>query len=230
MEDTEQKIKAKKLALEKIKGNIESIYKNEKVLKNLEQLQHDICIPADLYARHKDEAEKLRSIHLLINFLKEKWIEFISRDKKVKEIIDKYLAFYNIMLEFEGEKLTKEQARSWSNIKSERYLRNVIDNFIQGKNWTYETIKINSKIWKSVISAMLFNIPKETVIRLRESILKDYVPKVYSGLIIEFNELTTMGDFLLIEEKIKIEQDRYEKKNNYSNLKRNKKLVGTESG
>lgn len=227
MKDTEQKINARKMALEKIRGNIESIYKNEKVLRNIEQLQHDICIPASLY--DKDEVEKLRSIHLLIDFLKNKWIEFVSRDNKVREIIDRYLAFYNIMLEFEGKELTKEQAKSWSNIKSERYLRDVIDNFIQGKNWTYEIIKINSKIWKSVISAMLFNVPRETVIRLRESILKDYVPKVYSGLIIEFNELTTMGDFLLIEEKIKREQERYEKKCNYSNSKRNKKMAGTES-
>lgn len=219
-----QKNKAKKAALEKIRANIEGIYKNEKVLRNIEALKRDICIPPGLYDLHKNEVEKLRSIHLAIDLLKEKWIEFISRDKKVGEIIDKYLAHYNIMLEFEGENLTREQAKNWSNIKNERYLRDVIDNFIQGKNWTYEIIKINSKIWKSVISAMLFNIPKETVIRLRESILKDYVPKVHNNLTIEFHELTKMGDFLLIEDKIKLEQKRYEKKFNYSNSKRNKRL------
>ncbi|MFA5248241.1 MAG: hypothetical protein WC415_03275 [Patescibacteria group bacterium] len=230
MKKTRQKNEAKKAALEKIRANIEGIYKNEKILQNIEALRHDICIPPGLYDSIKNEVEKLRSIHLAINLLKEKWIEFISRDKRIKEVITKYLLIYNIMFDFEGEDLSTTQVKNWSNIKSERYLGDVIDNFIQGKNWTYEIIKINSKIWKSVISTMLFNIPKETVIRLKESILKDYVPKVHEDLTIEFHELTKMGDFLLVEDKIKLEQKRYEKKFNYSNSKRNIKLPTVKNG
>lgn len=227
-EETDRAQKAKKRALVKIQLNIEKIHKNEKVQRNIRQLRKDIHINngrVKLYEKHKKEIEKIRSIHKLIKFLMRKWIKQISKKRKVKETVTTYLARYNIMLEYKGESLSSENVKAWSTFKNKKYLRHVIENFIEGKNWTYEVIRINSRIWKSVISAMLFDIPEETIIRLRESILEDYLPKINEDLTIQINELTAMGDFEIIEQKIKRAKRRYARTYKYLNSKRTETLV-----
>ena len=200
--------KAEECALTKIENNIRHIYNDPDIQESMEEIQKSFNIYSGIYEKYKKEAQTMRSISKITNFLKEKWILQNFKDKKVSEIISTHLMQYNISEELDRlhDKITAaETKKDLSDMKmhNERYLNDMIDNFINGVNPIYWRRKINQNIWKSILGAMLFNIPLDVMIKLKASILPDYMPTINKHLQIHINELTTMGDLEYIKPKIK---------------------------
>ena len=226
-EATDRAEKAKERALVKIEGNIRKIYGMKKLQKSMEEVRKNFHIYG-IRNEDKEEIQSMRSIGKIIKFLKGKWVSRNFKDKKVTKIINTHLAIYNINEELDQlhDKIAAAEAKkSLSEIKiyGERYLNDMVNNFINGYNLIFEKHKVNQKIWKSILGAMLFDIPMETVIRVKTSILPDYMPTINKYLQIQMNELNTLGDLECIKSKIKTAQSTYKKKYKYKNFHRTKK-------
>mgnify|MGYP001342193137 CR=1 FL=1 len=145
-----------------------------------------------------------------------------SPNDKVTEIINRYQAETNIVLELnDGE--TRNVLKNPIKLESKQYLKDIALNFVNGKSLIYIYLKINSLIWKDVISAMLFTVPQKKVISHKESILDSYMPKINKNLTIQIHELTTLGDLEYIEPKIKRMQNNFSKRYGFINRKRRDK-------
>lgn len=207
---------AENSALKRIKDNIENIYENANVQKKILQARHDHNISDDLYDNCKNEVSKIRSIYKLINFLKKKWIDQSLRNKKVAKVIDERIAEFNITLEiqdkYKAKKITKTFKRMY-------FLEDAIKNYMNGISMFILKMNINPEIWKSVIVALLFNVPKEKILECKRSILfKDYLPSITVNddfIRILIHELTTQNDIKLIRGKIRKKQREYKKKHRY---------------
>ena len=206
---------AEKNALKRIKDNIENIYENANVQKKTLQARRDHNISDGLYNNYKNEVSKIRSIYKLINFLKKKWIDQSLRNKEVAKVIDKRIAELNITLEIQDKHKAKEITKTF---KRMYFLEDVIKTYMNGISMFVLKMNINPEIWKSVIVAMLFNVPKEKVLGCKESILKDYLPSIVVNddfIRILIHELTTQNDIKLIWKKIRRKQKEYKKKHRY---------------
>jgi len=64
----------------------------------------------------------------------------------------------------------------------------------------------------------------DTIIKIKASILPDYMPTINKHLQIQINELTTLGDLEYIKLKIKAMQAWYKKEHKYKNCERTKKI------
>lgn len=228
-EETDRAKQAKKRALIKIENNIRRTYNDSNIRENLEEIQKNFNIYSGIYERYKEEIQTIRSINKITNFLKKKWILQNFKNEKVSKIINTHLAKYNINEELNrlNDKIAAAEAKKdLSNIKihSERYLNEIIDNFINGVSPIYWRHKINQDIWKNILSAMLFNIPLDIIIKFKASMLSDYMPTINKHLQIQINELTTLGDLEYIKPKIKAMQKWYKKKHKYKNCERTKKI------
>ena len=228
MDNTKRTKEAKERALVKIENNIENLYNNPAVQERLQDVRKNFNIYDGLYDRYEKRFHKIRSIQKLTEFLKEKWIDQNFEDKKVTEIINTHQTIYNISEELTllKDKIAASEAKKnllEIKIESEKYLKDMVNNYINGVNPIYWRMKINQNIWKSIMGAMLFNIPKEKTIALKESILKDYMPTIDKYLRIQINELTKMGDLEYIKPQIKRMQKRYKNQHNNINKKRSNK-------
>lgn len=228
--ERERAKKAEKRALIKIENNIRRIHKDPDIQKSMEKIQKNFNIYPGIYERHKEGTQTMRSISKITNFLKKKWILQNFKDKKVSKIINTHLAKCNISEELNrlNDKIAAAEAKkNLSDIKiyKERYLNDMVDNFINGVNPIFSRHKINQDIWKSILGAMLFNIPLDTMIKVKASILPDYMPTINKHLQIQINELTTLGDLEYINPKIKAIKKWYKKKHKNKNCERTKKSM-----
>ncbi|MCK5061937.1 hypothetical protein KAR28_05325 [Candidatus Parcubacteria bacterium] len=224
-EATDRAKKAKERALVKIEGNIKKIY----LMLELQESMIDIKGYLRIYKPSKEDMEKInemRSIKKIIEYLKNSWLERIYKNKKLAEVIGACHARVCLSLELDEQHDKIEAARTKNELypirtMGERYLRDSIDNFLyNGYNHIFEKHKVNNKIWKHILGAMLFNVPERTVLRVKNSIMPDYMPRINENLQIQINELTKMGEIEAILGKIKDAQARYKKRFKYKNFEK----------
>jgi hypothetical protein len=219
--------KAKVRALIKIENNIKGIYALNSLEESLEDVREGLHI-YNLSENEEREINEIRGIQKIIRYRIDKWVERIFKDKKTAEVISAHYARHIVddeMKRLKDQIAAAEVRKNIDklNIYSEKYLKDAIDRFIYNFNPLYEKYKINQDIWKNIFGAMFLRIPRETVLRVKESILPDYLPKIDSKyLILRINELTRLGDFELIKSKIKAAQSTYKKTRNYNNCERTK--------
>lgn len=149
--------------------------------------------------------------------------------------LDKPETLQNFISVLTEEKSLERLSLDYDNIK---YLDDKIDDLISeiysGKNKFYSNIckklKINPNIWKMILIARLFEIPKEVInSSLHYIITQFYLPKaviIDNNLYIQINELTTIEEIKLVwNRNIKPIKKIYEKTNNYKNEKRECKNI-----
>lgn len=205
---TNQAEAAKKLALKKIKKNIEEIYNNPDIAKRIDEIRKSFGINGGLYDRYKQEADKNTTIKKLTEFLIIKWAAQVNKDEEVVKALNRYQVEANIKMELKDEEAQKV-INEIPAITHPRYLIDIAFNIINGKSLIYNDLNINKDIWKKVIGTYLFTAPRKTVLNLRESLLNDYMPTINNRLQIQINEQTTMGDIIFIRHKIIKAQDKY---------------------
>jgi len=205
-----------------------------------------------LYETRKDEIDKIHDIHDLLKLLIKEWTNqiFKDEDEKARKIFIKQIAKEQTDRELSNIKISKEKieqiakaliARELSNIKTSEaiieqiannisetntddYLRRQIDNYMLSDYFLTFPTRVNLKIWKSVVDAIIFNVPIEKILECKQSILeKDYLPTAHienGFLYISINELTSQTDMLLAWDRIKEKQDEYKNKYGYLRAER----------
>lgn len=104
----------------------------------------------------------------------------------------------------------------------------LLKKIIQEKNNPIDNVckklKINPLIWRDVVIAKFLNIPKDTILSFMDDIINNYyLPKIKiekDKIIIEINELTTIDDLKAVSNEINRTQKIFEKKYKYVNQKR----------
>jgi hypothetical protein len=90
-------------------------------------------------------------------------------------------------------------------------------------------IRINPRVWGIIITAKILEIPQKMIMTYMESILKHYFPTVDNKMRIQFNELTSVEDVKYIWAEVEKQQEKYTKKfgitkkEEYRNHDRNKR-------
>lgn len=206
----------------KIKQNIEIILKNEFIGKKLKEIIED-----------SEEIKGLIEDIKTKNLFEDRYFYGGEEFGEIK--LDKpetLLDFISVLTEEKGlERLNFD----YFNIK---YLDDKIDDLISeiysGKNKFYSNVckklKINPNMWKMILIARLFEIPKEVINNsVHYIIIQFYLPKaviIDNNLYIQINELTTIEEIKLAWNKnIKPIKKIYEETNNYKSERRECKNI-----
>lgn len=131
----------------------------------------------------------------------------LKKRKKLEQIIK------NIGKEKYGlwlKKITPKHNKSKTNFVFNEMLKYFTNQNIEDVD---KPMRLNPRIWGSIIIAKVFEIPPEKIIACQKSILKDYFPKVDETLNIQLNEMTSTEDMKYIWSELKIEklQESYSK-------------------
>jgi len=221
MKNTKRAKVAKKLALQKIENNIESICDDVITDEILVEAKRCFAIDDELYAKNSKQLSKTSNIHKMVNILFRRWAKQILKDDKLVKTVNGNLQTLSIAFEVLDKEGIRKINETLEGPKHQRYFIDVAVGYIKGDSRIYPTMNVNPRIWKGVVGAILFGVPKAEILRCKESILlNDYLPSINQSLQIQINELTTLGDIELIEDEIKKKQAECEKMNKYRNIKR----------
>jgi len=229
------KIKAKQTIYEEamttVERNINKIYIDGVIDIVITDIRLRLKIDDKMYGRLKEESDaidKINDLHELIKYLTNEWIKRAFKSELEKKIFTKHIALERISKELAKTKTSETEINQIADDSSDgvpdHLLKTEIKEYPQSDSYIGLPIRINLKIWKTIVDAKLFNVPPEKVLDCKKSILeKDYLPSVdisNGNLYININELTSQGDIALINDKIKKLQQEYKEKYKHENAER----------
>jgi hypothetical protein len=214
-------------AIKTIHRNINRIYIDSILKTVLDDTAIRLKIDDDLYDNTyrdcKDEMDTINDIHELIKFLTKKWIEQCHKDELLLKTSIRHWAKEEANRELKNVKHRENDIEYITNSTMDRkdngYISRQIETYIQTDLFLQLPVRVNFKIWKSVVDAKLFNVPIEKVFECTRSILKDYLPtilEIQNGfMLISINELTKKTDIAIIWDEVKRRQQEYKNKYKY---------------
>lgn len=195
--------------LDRIESCIVGIYRNKRIeLVITEDIRNNFKIPADLYSKNIAKFTDEVCLDDLLQQLYNYWADTIpEKGKEIQEICDNMSPIFSKYSTYKKdvEKINKK----YSSRKC--YVLYYLKQVISGKSIVYYLMRRNP-VWKKVISARVLTIPLDVVIKHRESILDDYLPKINDDLTIKIHEMTDVRDFKYIKHEIDVAQKAYRKK------------------
>lgn len=203
-------------AEKKIIANINYIYENLNVEKEIIRQRKKFLIPDDFFKSYD-----------LINDP-----EFILiSDREIKEAIS--LLMLSTMIAWKSKILCKNDnmEQSAKNLGKKRYeiwlnkfknptathkwafiMQNMVKFFVDDVTEINNPMRINPRVWGIIITAKIFEIPQDMILTYMDSILKHYFPTVDKKMRIQFNELTSIEDVKYIWSEVESRQKEYSKK------------------
>lgn len=260
--DKTNKEKVVKRARKKIIANINYIYENLNVEKEIIRIRRKFKIPDNFFIDYKvesdpefylpsDQEQRKNMIILLMSTIHVWKFRVLSDqnilDQAIRNIGEKRYESYH-------RKFTYPSKYGESNYniicrKSKYVAGFIIDYFLDDSTEINKPMRINQRIWGTIIAAKLFEIPQKTLITYMESMLSryfptvdgginyfsgveggmKYFPEVKGGMKIQFNELTCIEDIKYIWSEVEKRQRDYTsrfgiiQKREYLNHDRDKK-------
>jgi hypothetical protein len=205
-------------AEQKILANIYYIYENVNVEKQIIKIRKKFLITDYYFTDFKVQRhpkyypatnfEEFKDMNSIIISTLLVWADISLKNRnKLEQII---------------ENIGKEKYELWQTKISPKFSKSKI-NFVFNEMLKYFTnqnvedidkpMRLNPRIWGSIIVAKVFEIPPEKIIKSMKSILKNYFPTVDETMNIQFNEMTSTEDLKYIWSESKVEklQEAYSK-------------------
>ncbi|MCK5062165.1 hypothetical protein KAR28_06505 [Candidatus Parcubacteria bacterium] len=203
-------------ARKKIIANINYIYENLNVEKEIIKQRKKFLIPDNFFVDYKvrndptfyliSDREIREAISLLLMATMNVWknrilIEKNKLDKAVNNFGKKrYTLWLN---KFQNPTATHK----WAFV-----MQYLVKFFVDDITEINKPIRVNSRVWGILITAKLFEIPQKLLMTYMESMLKHYFPTVDKKMRIQFNELTSIEDVKHIWSEVEKQQKKYTKK------------------